>query len=603
MDWQGFLVIALAFGSLVLLILEKASLDAIGLVILIVPVATGILGIDEALAGFSNHAVITIGALYVLGEGLTRTHALEFVARWVLDKSRGRESRVILLLGLIAALLSAFVNTTAIVVVFIPVLVGMAKTSGIATSRLMMPMAFASLMGGMCTLVGTSTNLLVSGIAEEQGHAGLGMFEMSPVGIPLAILGVLFLAVFSRRLLPRRQSLSTMLDSGHREYVTEILIGPHSDLRGKTYKEAFASMRAEVLFYARGEAMNWPPYFGEKVQEGDAVMLRGGVDDLADLQTRLGLKLVGDVTFDPRTMSFFELAVSPHSSMVGRVVGNLHLRRDYGAIAIAVLRAGQHIHGRVSEMVLRAGDLLLTIGDQAALAKLQVSSDFYLLSGAQDKVVFRGYARRALIVAGCVVGLFALRSIFQLQTLPLSLVALGGALAMVSCGCVTARRAYRSIDWPILIFIVGMLALGKAMKTTGVADTLAGGLIHTLAGYGPSVMVSALVLLCIVFNMLVSHSAVVALITPIALAAADTMSRMGGFEPSSPQGMAIARAFLLAVAFGGSICFATPIGHQVNLMVYGPGGYRYSDFVRLGLPLSLLAWAVISLGIPMLVGL
>ncbi|RMH01490.1 MAG: hypothetical protein D6702_11295 [Planctomycetota bacterium] len=601
MGFDAVLVVALTFLVLVLLVLEKASLDAIGLLLMVALVATGVLDLSEALHGFANYAVITIAALYVIGEGLNRTGAIEFLARMVLRTSGGAEGRMVLMVGLIAAVVSSVLNNTGVVVVFIPVLLGLSRKTGVAPSRLMIPLSFASILGGMCTLVGTSTNLLVSGAAENLGQEPLRMFEMTPLGVPLALVGILFMALFSRRLLPRRHSLSAMVGgAGAREYVTELVIGPTSPLVGKTYREAFVDAGVEVLFFVREERMHWPPFHQEAIAEGDVVMLRGKVDQLADLQSRLGLKMVNGISFDPKSMEFFEVAVAPHSSQIGRRLGDLHLWRDYGAVIVAVLRDGQHIRERASLLELRPGDLLLVCGDETAQAKFSVSSDYFLLRGAQEHVVLRDHARRALGVAGLVVGLFLLTAVGGVKAVPLPMAAVLGAVLMVSLGCLPARRAYRAIDWPILLFVVGTLALGKAMGKTGAAAFFAKGLVGWLDPFGPAAVIAGLVMLCVIFNAVISHSAVAVLLTPIAIEAAGQMTAEPGFAGNPDRLM---RAFLLAIAFGGSICFATPIGHQTNLMVYGPGGYRYSDYLRLGIPLSLIAWVLVSVGLPWLVGL
>ena len=598
---DAILVVALTFLVLILLVLEKASLDAIGLGLMVALVATGVLDVSEALRGFSNYAVITIAALYIIGEGLNRTGAIEFLARMVLRYSGGGERGMVLMVGLIAAAVSSVLNNTAVVVVFIPVLLGLARQTGVAGSRLMIPLSFASILGGMCTLVGTSTNLLVSGAAENLGQAPLEMFEMTPLGVPLALAGILFMTFFGKKLLPKRHSLSAMVGgAGTREYVTELVIGHTSPLVGQTFAAAFKAAGVEMLFFVRGEQMHWPPYFEERIEEGDVVMLRGKVDELANLQTSLGLKMVNGISFDPKTMEFFEVAVAPHSTEIGTRLGDLHLWRDFGAVIVAVLRDGHHIRERASQLELRPGDLLLVCGEEVAQVKFGASSDYFLLRGAQEHVVLRDRGRRALAVAGGVVGLFILHSVFHVEAFPLPMAATLGAIAMVATGCLPARRVYRAIDWPILLFVVGTLALGSAMGKTGAADFFASGLVGWLEDMGPAAVISGLVMLCIIFNAVISHSAVAVLLTPIAVKAAEQMIADPDFTGDPAKLM---RAFLLAIAFGGSICFATPIGHQTNLMVYGPGGYRYSDYLRLGLPLSLIAWIMVSLGVPWLTGL
>lgn len=615
MGVEGLLVLGLIAAILVLLVTEKASIDAIGIGLLVVLVGAGqvmrmfdpsfdpelsLLGPDHALRIFGNSAVITVAALYVMGEGLSRTGAVEFFARVVLRVSEGRERRVILAVALMAGICSAFLNNTAVVVVFIPVLVDMAQKTGIAVTRLLIPMAFGTILGGMTTLVGTSTNLLVSGVAEEMGYDSIGMFELSPVGFPLLIVGVVFIAVFARKLLPERQSLTSMMaGSNHREYVTELQIGPTSRLLGKSYKESFDGVRASLLFFARGEEMVWPPYYSETIEVGDVVMLRGSVDDLAGLQDELGLKLFNEARFDPKTMQFFELAVSPHSALVGRTIGDLHLWRDYGAITVAVLRNNQHIRERASKQVLQPGDLLLVCGDEISQTRLRNSTDFFLLTGAHKWVLLRGLARRSLFITVAIMILFSVLSVTNHKDL-LPFAALGGAVAMIASGCLTTRRAYRAIDWPILLFMIGTIGLGTAMQNTGAAAIIAEGLVHALDGFGPLAALGGLALLGSVLSSLVSNQAVAVLLTPIAINAAETISRDGAF--GAEQSHATTRAFILAIAMSASVCFATPIGHQSNLMIYGPGGYVWRDFLKIGIPISLIAWVAITLFVPWMTG-
>lgn len=617
MGIEGFLVLALVGGILLLLVSEKAGIDAIGIGLLVILVAAGqvmklfdptfdpdtmLLGADDAMTLFGNSAVLTVAALYVMGEGLSRTGAVEFFARGVMRISEGRERRVILAVSLMAGVTSAFLNNTAVVLVFIPVLVDMAQKTGIAITRLLIPMAFATILGGMCTLVGTSTNLLVSGMASDMGYEPIGMFELSKVGVPLLFGGVLLVAIFARQLLPNRQSLSTMMaGGGHREYVTELQISGSSQLLGRTYKEAFADVRADLLFFARGEEMVWPPYFNETIEEGDVVMLRGTVDHLANLQDELGLKLFSEERFDPKSMQFFELAVSPHSPMVGRTIGDLHLWRDYRAITVAVLRNNQHIRERASKQVLQPGDLLLVCGEEASQARLRASTDFFLLTGAHNWILLRGLARRSLFITGLVMAVFSFLSVTNRHSL-LPFAALSGAVAMIASGCLTARRAYRAIDWPILLFMIGTIGLGRAMQNSGAAETIASGLVHGLQDFGPIAALAGLAILGSVLSSMVSNQAVAVLLTPIAIGAAQTIAVDKGLDLNSGEGMALVRAFILTVALSASVCFATPIGHQSNLMVFGPGGYRWGDFLKVGIPVSIFALVGIILGVPWLTG-
>lgn len=605
MSPAAMLVLAVTAATLYLLFSEKATLDAVGLGILIVLVGGGevirlfdpsfdpetmLLSAQQALANIGNGAVMTVAGLYVLGEALSRTGAVEFLVRAVTGATGGRERRIVLVLGLVCGVVSAFLANTAVVLIFVPVVMDLARRTNLAASRLLMPLAYATLFGGMCTLVGTSTNLLVSGVAEDDGYDPIGMFEMAPIGAPLLFIGVAGMALFARRLFPIRHSLTSMMAGGEeREYVTELAIGPASPLIGRNYSDAFTDTRAALLFFVRGEEMHWPPYFSETIEAGDVVMLRGSVDAIAGLQDTLGLKLFNDSKFDTKSMQFFELAVAPHSTLLGREIGDLHLFRDYGVVTMAVLRGGHHIRERASKLRLDRGDLLLVVGDGNSQARIRASGEFYLLTGAHNWVVLRNKARAALWITLGVMAGFTGASIAHAARL-LPWISIAGGFAAVVSGCLTTRRAYRALDWPVLVFIIGTIGLGQAMTNTGLAEQAAAGLVRALDPWGPVAVLGGLALMCGALTNIVSNNAVGVLVTPIAIRAGK---RLAELHPELDPARLV-RAFILTVAFSASLSFATHWGHQVNLMVYGPGGYKPRDFLRAGVPITLLAWGALT---------
>ncbi len=597
--WPQLYVAAVVVASLALLVSGKVTIDVLGIGMMFAVVAAGIVSLGDALAGFSDNTIVTLAGLYVMAEGLTRTGALEFVARATLRFSGGSERKALLLLCSTAAAISGFVSDTAVVLVFLPIVLGLARDLKVPASRFLLPVAYSALLGGMLTLVGTSINLFVAGAAEKSmaahgGHSPIGMFTMTPIAVVVNVVGIAYLALFSRRLLPDRTSVTGALAGvAPREYVTELVIGPTSPLLGRAYADAFpGDQRPRLLFFVRDERSHFPPFIGGMLKAGDVIVLQGDVQQLSDLQAKLALKMVSHQRFDPGSMIFTELAVSPRAQVRGRKIADLNMQRDYACSVVAVLREGHHIRERASELELRAGDLLLVCGKEDSLARLQASSDFYVLTGGSKALVLRQHARRALVVLGLVIAAFVLTSSCERllpdvkKWLPMPLVSLGGAISMVAAGCLTARRAYRTIDWPILIFVVGAFALGKATENTKLAQLCAETMTRGLARWGPLALVSGFVLLTTVLHQFIAPYALVVLLTPIALETARLV-----------PGGAVVTPFVLAVAFGGSNAFTCPMGHQVNLMVMGPGGYRYGDYLRLGIPLALITWIVVTLGL------
>jgi di/tricarboxylate transporter len=601
--WQQIFVAVVTVGALALLIAGKASLDALGIGMIVAVVVTGIVGLKEALAGFSDTTIVTLAGLYVVAEGLTRTGALEFVARAVLRLSRGSERRALLLLCSTAAVISGFVSDTAVVLVFLPIVLGLARDLKLPPSRFLLPVAYSALLGGMLTLVGTSINLFVAGAAESALHGASGgtsgppplqMFTMTPIALGVNVAGIAFIVLFSRRFLKDRTSVTAALANvAPREYVTELVIGPTSPLLGRPYAEAFPpDPGPRLLFFVRDERAHWPPFIGGTVKTGDVIVLQGSVQQLTDLQARLALRMTGHRAFDPASMVFNELAVSPRAQLLGRKVGELEMPRDYDVTVVAVLREGHQIRERASELELKAGDLLLVCGREQSLPKLRASTDFYLLTEGHHAIVLRQNARRALLILAGVIGCFIAGSSFETlwpnakSLLPVALVSLCGAIAMVAAGCVTTRRAYRSIDWSVLVFVVGAFALGKATEQTRLAELCAKEMVAVLSRFGPIALVSGFVLLTTLLHQFIAPYALVVLLTPIAIAAA----RLTG------PGLDV-RPFVLAIAFGGSNAFTCPMGHQVNQMVMGPGGYKFVDYMRLGIPLAILTWVIVTLGL------
>ena len=588
MEPQAIYVLALALLTIVLLALEKAHLSILGVgLVIAVAVWPGLVPAREAVSGFANAAVVTIAALYIVGEGFLRTGAATLLAEKILARTGGREGLVILLVMAMAAAISAFISNTLVVITFLPVVTTICQKTGLCPSRLLIPVSFASILGGMCTLVGTSTNLLVSGALQERGlvlvpgrgEPGLGMFDTTLPGLVVVAAGFLYITLIGRHLLPKVPSLTSQIGGpGSREYVTEITVGTESKLIGRPIeemrKEALApeagSKAARPLMLVRNETLHWPPFRNMKVKAHDILMASGRVQALTELQKSGGQD---QDTYDPATMTFFELALTPSSSHIGLKVSEIALKNRYGAVVVALQRQGKHIRERLSELRLRSGDVILVFGTDKAKEMVRQSHEFNLIEGVADVIYRREKARAAMAVAAVVITLFVTGVVAPV------IAALFGAMLMVLSGCLSLRQAHSAVNWPIIIFIGGTLALSKGLDHSGATAILARGIESGLGDFGPLALLAGLYLGSILLTEMLSNHAVAVIMTPIAV----TIAVDAGLPPLP---------LVLAVALGASTSFANPMGYQTNLIVLGPGGYRFSDFIRIGLPLDILLGVV-----------
>lgn len=578
MDWQWLFLLILAIGAIVLLVLEKAPLSVVGVGLVILTAASGIIDAKDAIAGFANQAVVTIAALYIVGEGVLRTGAASILADKILHRTGGTELTVLLLITVMSAAMSAFVNNTLVVVTFLPVITTICRDTGIAPSRLLLPMSYASILGGMCTLVGTSTNILVHGQLIEHDQPGLSMFEVTGCGVVLAGVGILYMSLVGRHLLPRVPSLATQAGTGTvREFVTEITVDHGSPLIGALVADIGKrkqGKRARPVTLVRNEHLMGPPFQNLRVKAGDSLMVAGPVQDLTVLQRKSDSDdgPVSSDRYDPRTMTFFELVLTPNSALAGRRVKDLALKRQHNAAVAGLLRAGRHHRQRFADMTLSGGDVLLVFGDDRSKESLRQSRDFHLIEGIGDHVNHLEKAPAAFLITGAVVAMFIT------GVLEIPIAALLGAVLMVLTGCLTVRQAHHAVNWPVLIFIVGALALSKASDDSGANHALAEAFTHAFGDMTPFLLLAGLFLAATVLTEILTNNAVAIILTPVAL---DIGSSAGIQDP---------RALVMAVVFGASCAFANPLGYHTNLLVFGPGGYRFRDFLKVGLPLDLLLY-------------
>jgi di/tricarboxylate transporter len=577
-------VVAVAVLAIVAFAKEWWSHDSTALMILLVLVAGGALPAREAFQAFGNEALVTVAAMFVLSAALTRTGAVERVGREIVRLGGGSEPRILLALMLACMGCSAFINNTPIAVVFLPIVLGIAQSTGIAGSKLLIPMSYATIVGGMTTIIGTSTNVLVSARLPDHGIEPFSLFAPLPIALVGCALTLLYMLLVGRRLLPSNTTVSDVARSGKvADYLTEIRLPIDSPLAGQDVATAFFARAPSlrVLQIVRGEAILQPRAAGVKLAGGDTLLAKADADALRAIQTLPGVLVGGEAAAGARgrETTLAELLVRPTSGVIGARVGDLKLYAAHGVAVLAVQRDGTHVREKVVDITLRLGDVLLVQGGTEALEAFRGSQDFVLLEGVAERVVLREKAWLAVAVVAAVIVIAAV------GWMPISYLTIAGCLVVVAGGCLTAREAYRGIDLPLLVLMAGTIGLGRALETSGAAVSAAQALVHVAEPLGDVAVLGAVYLITNVCTAFISNAAAALMVLPIGIAVAVQT----GMHPEP---------FVMAVMFAASIDFSTPIGYQTNTFVYGPGGYRFLDYVKVGTPLNLIWWLLCTALIP-----
>ncbi len=578
-------------GAVVLFTTELIPIDLTALLILGMLIATGILSPEAGVAGFANPAPITIAAVLVLSAGLARTGAVATLGGRLTALGGQSEVSQMAVILVAVGVMSAFINNTAAVAMSIPIVLGVARDKGISPSKLLIPVSFAGILGGTCTYIGTSTNIIVGSILEDAGHAPFGMFEFSTIGGLFLVLGLVYLLFIGSHLLPiRRGSHENRTENYHlREYLTELVIRSDSRLIGKTLRRSKLanSQGIEVLEIRRGGERVGALLFEIELEAGDLLIVKGNIDNIMNVRQVEGLEIhpevkLGDQDLESSDVVLAEGVIATGSRLIDKTLIDAEFRKRYQATVLAIRRHGGDIRDKLAHVRLQFGDTLLIQGRRDRLESLRQGTDFMLLM--EDTSMPR-YRKRKMTVA--VVIFLTVIGLASFTSMTIMVAALLGALAMVLTRCLTIQEGYDSIDWRIIMLIAGTLSLGKALETTGGAQLIAEHLINLVGPYGPQAVLAALYLLTMIMTELMSNNATAALMTPIALSVAIGM----GVD---------VRPFAFAVAFAASASFLSPIGYQTNTLVYGPGGYKFTDYFRVGWPVSLTVWGLATLLIPIL---
>jgi len=580
------LVLSILALALILFAGEWLRVDITALVVLILLTVLGLIDFKQAFEGFSNPAVITVIGMFVLSAAMVRTGVAAWLGQIILQLAGKSQVRLLITIMLAVGIMSAFMNNIAAVAILMPAVMGLAKRRGIAPTKLLIPLAFSSLLGGLTTLIGTPPNILVSMILIDNGYQPFSMFSYLPTGLAALAVGLAFLATLGWRLLPEGESRDDLADNyGVRQYVSEVLVPPNSPLAGLTLRDSNvgAEFGVTVLAVLRdGERF---PALGEtQLQADDILMVEGSVEDLLEIMAARGLKILADAEnagVSPSLLEVAEATIAPRSAIVGHTIKELDFRHRYGLNVIAIRRHEVTLAKKLGDVRLEFGDVLLLQGTREHMDAMRQTNEFLLLEPV-DKPVHR--TDKAVLA----VGIMLLTIIMAASgLLHISVAAMVGAVLAVLLGCIDVNEAYGAIEWRAVVLIGAMLPMGTAMQTTGTATFLANQMVALVGDYGPIMTMAGLYLLTMIITQTMSHAAAAVLMAPIAISLATSL----GVAP---------HPYMMAIAIAASSSFGTPIGHQASVLVYAAANYRFFDFTKVGVPLALLVFAVSMAVIPVI---
>lgn len=587
--WQQIITAIVTVAVFLALVREWLSPDLAAMGALVLLVFAGVLEPDRALSVFGSSAPVTVAAMFVMSEVLDRTGVIEMLAARFEKLAGGGASRTMLVLLLLVAFLSAFVNNTPVVVIFLPIVIRHCRKFELRASRFLIPLSYAAIVGGTCTIIGTSTNLIASGIARDAGLEPFGMFEVGKLGVLFVLATILYLLVGGARLIPERVTLSALFESeAGREFLTQAFVSPNSPLIGKEFPATPLARRRDLrVIEVVREGRPVPVPLDKLVFEtGDQLLMKTRASGVMELNETEGLNLLPEEGLGlahVRTESavLMEGILGPESRLVGHSLRELNFRQRFGVLILAVHRRGVNLRERFEDVKLAFGDTLLLEGPVDRMNDLFAEKDFVNLSRPSERPVRRN---KAPVAIGALLLFMVGGALFPAH---IPVLAIASVLIALVTGCVDPGEAYAAVEWRVIFMIFGMLGLGMALQETELASLLAVWTTGVFGSLGPGVMVAILYLAAALLTEVISNNAVAALLTPIAIGMAAKL----GVDP---------RPFVVAVMFASSASFVTPIGYQTNTYVYGAGGYRFGDFARVGLPLAVLLWIMASVAIPLL---
>lgn len=579
MTFTIFLMLVTVAAALVLFSIETLPVDVTALGVLFFMVISGLLPASKAFAGFGSDAVIVIIGLLIMTAALTRTGVVEAIGRRIIHQTNNQHKRIYLVVMVAAAVISSFISNTAATALFVPIVIGLAKSTKTSSSKLLMPLAFASILSSSVTLVASSTNIVVSGLMIQSGLEPIGMFELTLVGIPILLVGLLYMAIIGRRLIPDRVPVEEEFsETSTLSYMTEVVIPEGSHFAGKTLQEARMGRELDltVVRVIRERHRYLAPQADLMLQEGDRLLVEGPRDEILKIQDLGGIDLqarISDPTVESGDVGLVEAILLLRSPLIGRTLRGAQFRERYGLQVLAINRHGENIRRKISQVILQLGDVLLIQGNRANIAALEADQTFRLL-GAVEQQRKPNHQRAPYAIAAFAGALFL--ATFNLVTLPVAVLA--GVLIVFLSRSITPEESYREVEWKAVILIGAMLGVGAALDYTGTASYLAHGIVQVMGGLDPRWLLTAFFVLTMLLTQPMSNQAAAAVVVPIAMQTAMQM----GVNP---------RTFAIMIAVGASCSFLTPLEPSC-LLVYGPGRYKFADFLKVGFLLTIIIYLI-----------
>jgi di/tricarboxylate transporter len=580
------LLLSILVAAILLFSFEWVSADVVALGVLVTLILTGLLPAEQAFAGFGSDTVIMILGLLILTAALGRTGVVEMVGRTILSRTGENPQRLLVVIILSAAALGALMSNTAATAFFLPIVIGISRRARLSPSKLLMPLAFATILSSSITLISTSTNIVVSGLITRYEMAPIQMFELAPVGLPVATVGLIYMLTLGRRLIPERTRAEELTgEFGLRPYLTEIVILPESPLIGKTLAQSNLGRDLDltVLRVEREKKRFVAPRAGLVLQENDVLLVEGVREQILKIKNTSGIDIKADVKFsDPdlqvEDTRLVEAILMPRSPLIGRTLKRLHFRERHGLQVLAINRHGETIRNKISQIVLRMGDLLLLQGHQSNIAALEESRLLNVLGEVEENAL---HLRRAPLAIAIFVGSLAIGTA---NLVPFPVAVLLGALLAFLTRCITPEEAYREVEWKVLILIGSMLSVGAAMESTGTAAFLSNQIVRLVGDSNPLWLLGAFFLLTVLLTQPMSNQAAAVVVLPVAIQTALRLE----LNP---------RTFAVMIAVAASTSFLTPL-EPACMIVYGPGRYRFMDFFKVGSLLTVIIFLLAILLVP-----